>query len=377
MPSSRAASEGPAAPPPPTPVSVALVEMHESMRWDEFSGRLEAIERVEVRSRVAGAVRSVHFSEGELVKQGDRLVTIDPDPYAAEVQRAEAQVTAAKARVALTLRERDRRQKLWDSRTVSQSELDERINAHAEAEANLQAAQASLRSAQLNLSYTEIKAPVAGRVGRLEVTVGNLVAAGPGAPVLTSLLSVSPIYASFDADEPVVMEALRALGPQGRDEIDRIPVEMVTSTSGGPVVRGKLALIDNHVDAASGTIRVRAIFDNPDGGLMPGQFARLRMGQPKPEPSLLVSERAIGTDQDKKFVMLVDQSNKAVYREIHLGSIRDGLRVVNTGLAPGDRIVVNGLQRIRPGSVVAPEVVPMGQPAHSGAQASAADTLTR
>src|SRR5882757_5456448 len=187
-----------------TPVSVAVVEQRDVALWDEFSGRLEAIERVEVRSRVAGAVKSVHFREGALVKQGDLLITIDPDPYAAEVDRNEAQVAAAQARLALASNELDRGRQLWDSRTVSQRELDQRLNAQREADANLRAAQAALQSSKLNLDYTQVRAPVAGRVGRLEITVGNLVAAGPGAPVLTTLVSINPMYASFDADEHVV-----------------------------------------------------------------------------------------------------------------------------------------------------------------------------
>jgi len=343
------------------PVSVAVVEQHDVALWDEFSGRLEAVERVEVRSRVAGAVEAVHFREGALVGQGDRLITIDPAPYAAEVERAEAQVAAAQARLALARSEFERGRQLWDSRTVSQRDLDQRLNGQREAEANLRAAQAALQSAQLNLGYTEVRAPVAGRVGKLEITVGNLVAAGPGAPVLTTLVSVDPIYASFNADEEVVARALRSLGQDGNAPADlaRIPVRMATATSNGATFTGRLQLIDNQVDARSGTVRVRAVFDNPDGSLMPGQFARLGMGQAKPEPALVVNERAIGTDQNKKFVMVVGADNKATYREVTLGAFVDGLRVVTNGLKPGERIIVNGLQRVRPGAVVAPDPVAM------------------
>jgi multidrug efflux system membrane fusion protein len=339
-----------------TPVSVAVVEQRDVALWDEFSGRLEAIERVEVRSRVAGAVKSVHFREGALVKQGDLLITIDPDPYAAEVDRNEAQVAAAQARLALASNELDRGRQLWDSRTVSQRELDQRLNAQREADANLRAAQAALQSSKLNLDYTQVRAPVAGRVGRLEITVGNLVAAGPGSPVLTTLVSINPIYASFNADEDVVMRALKSLGADAlaHTQLDRIPVQMTTVSSGTPI-EGRLQLIDNQVDARSGTVRVRAVFDNADGGLMPGQFARLRMGQPKTAPALMVNERAVGTDQDKRFVLVVDADNKTEYREITLGASVDGLRVVIRGLKSGERIVVNGLQRVRPGALVAPQ----------------------
>lgn len=345
----------------PMPVSVAFVEQRDVAIWDEFSGRLEAIERVEVRSRVAGAVQSVHFREGALVKQGDLLITIDPAPYAADVERAEAQVVAAQARLLLTKGELERGQQLSDSRTISQRDLDQRLNAHREAEANLRAAQAALQSSRLNLDYTEVRAPVAGRVGKLEITIGNLVAAGPGAPVLTTLVSVNPIYAGFNADEQVVARALQSLGEasQAYGQIERIPVEMSTVTSNGKRFKGHMQLIDNQVDARTGTVRVRAVFDNADGGLMPGQFTRLRMGQAKTESALVVNERAIGTDQDKKYVLVVDADNKATYREVTLGPSAEGLRVVTQGLTSGERIIVNGLQRVRPGAAVAPQIVSM------------------
>ena len=346
---------------PAVPVSVAVVEPKATVAWDEFSGRLEAIERVDVRSRVAGAVQVVHFREGALVKQGDLLVTIDPDPYRAEVDRLQAQVVAAEARLSFTKGEVDRGQPLLDSRVVSPRDFDQRTNAYREADANLRAAKAALQASQLNLGYTEVRAPVAGRVGRLEITVGNLVAAGPGAPVLTTLVSVNPIYASFNADEDVVMRALRSFdrdGAGGEAQIEQIPVQITTASQQEPI-HGRLQLIDNQVDARSGTVRVRAVFENPDGRLMPGQFVRLRMAGAKAAPLLAVSERAIGTDQNKKFVIVVDQSNVAAYREVALGAFVDGLRVVTSGLAAGERIVVNGLQRVRPGALVAPEAVTM------------------
>lgn len=337
-----------AAAPQAMPVPVAVIEEREVVTWDEFSGRLEAVERVDVRSRVAGQVKSVHFVEGALVKRDDLLVTIDPEPYAAEVDRAQAQVVAAQARVNYTKSERERAQRLWDESAIARRELDERVNAAQEAEANLRAAQASLTSARLNLSYTQVRAPVSGRVGRLEVTVGNLVAAGPGAPVLTTLVSVNPIYASFDADEHVVLRALHE-GPRG------IVVEAETVTNGGRKLTGRLQLIDNQVNTRSGTVRVRAVFDNRDGSLMPGQYVKLRMGRAKAEPAILVSERAIGTDQDKRFVFVVGPDDKAIWRQVTLGGTADGQRIVSAGLEPGERIVVNGLQRVRPGALLAPQ----------------------
>jgi multidrug efflux system membrane fusion protein len=357
MVSDKASGEQAAAKPAPAlPVSVSLVEQRNVALWDEFSGRLEAIERVEVRSRVGGAIKSVHFREGALVKQNDLLITIDPDPYAAEVARAEAQVAAAQARVALTKNEMDRGRQLSGTQIISQRDLDQRLNAHREAEANVRAAEATLQSAKLNLEYTQVRAPVSGRVGKLEITVGNLVAAGPGSPMLTTLVSVNPIYASFNADEQVVARAIESLGDgRGNSEIERIPVEMTTVTSNGTTYKGRMQLIDNQVDARTGTVRVRAVFDNAEGKLIPGQFARLRMGQAKSEPALAVSERAIGTDQDKKYVLVVDADNKAAYREVTLGASVDGLRIVTNGLKSGERIVVNGLQRVRPGALLAPQ----------------------
>lgn len=358
-------AEAPAqAAPPAIPVSVAAVVLQDVSLWDEFSGRLEAVQRVDIRPRVAGAVQAVHFREGALVKQGDLLVTVDPAPYVAEVDRAEAQVVAAQARLSYTRSEMERAARLLQESAIAQREHDERVNAQREADANLRAAQAALQTARLNLSYTQVRAPVAGRVGRIEVTVGNLVSAGASAPVLTTLVSVSPIYASFDTDEQVVARAIDGLdggkGTQGgRARIEHIPVQMGTGTAGSTPFNGHLQLIDNQVDARSGTVRVRAVFDNADGSLMPGQFARIRMGQAQSTSAVLINERAVGTDQNKKFVMVVGEGDKAEYREVQLGAPVDGLRVVTSGLKAGERIVVNGLQRVRPGAVIAPQEVPM------------------
>lgn len=356
------AGDGPAQP-QATPVSVATVAETEITAWDEFSGRLEAVERVDLRSRVAGAVQAVHFREGALVRQGDLLITIDPAPYAADVERAEAQVVAAQARVSYTHSEHERARRLLSEQAIAQREYDERLNAQREADANLRAAQASLQTARLSLGYTQVRAPVSGRIGRLEVTVGNLVAAGPGAPVLTTLVSVSPIYASFDADEQVIARALKELGGGAgggaRAPIERIPVQIGTAAMAGTPYQGRLQLIDNQVDAKSGTIRVRAAFDNKDGALMPGQFARVRMGQARASKAVLVNERAVGTDQNKRFVLVVGAGDKAEYREVTLGAPAGGLRVVTAGLKAGERIVVNGLQRVRPGALLQPQPVNM------------------
>lgn len=359
--SSPAEANGPAAAPPATPVSVATVVASEVAASHEFSGRLEAIERIEVRSRAAGTVQAVHFREGALVKQGDLLFSIDAAPYAAEVERAEAQAMAARSRLAHAKSEHERSQRLWDERAIAQREFDERTNGLREAEANLRAAEAALQSAKLNLGYTQVRAPIAGRIGRIEINAGNLVAAGPGAPVLTTLVSVSPIYASFDADEQVIVRALKDLpgGASARAQIERIAVQMGTAATPQLPFEGRLQLVDNQVDTRSGTIRVRAVFDNKDGSLIPGQFARLRMGEAKAGSALLINERAVGTDQDKRYVMVVGADSKAVWREVKLGASVNGLRVVSDGLKAGERIVVNGLQRVRPGMTLAPREVAM------------------
>jgi multidrug efflux system membrane fusion protein len=349
-------------------VTVAVVEPRPTSLWDDFSGRLEAVNRVELRPRVAGAILSTNFTEGALVKAGDVLFRIDPAPYAAEVDKAQAQLEAAKARVVFTAAELDRGQQLVGSNVVTRRDFDQRDNANREAIANVKAAEATLQTAKLNLDYTEVRAPVDGRVGKIEITVGNLVAAGTSSPVLTSLVSVDPIYASFDADEDVVLRALSSIADSSgkRGNPDQIPVEM--STSDGTTAKGNIQLIDNQVNGQSGTIRVRATFNNDDGRLIPGQFARLRMGQPKKQMVVMVDERAIGTDQDKKFVMVVGPDNRALYRAITLGGAVDGLRIVTSGLQSGDRVVVNGLQRVRPGALLKSEVAEMGV---HGSQASA------
>ena len=347
----------------PASVSVARVEARDLTAWNEFSGRLEAVERVDIRPRVAGLVEDVRFREGALVKKGDLLFTIDREPYAAEVARAEAELASARSRYDFARTDLSRARQLVQKGTISKRTLDERQNVFGEAQAALNAAEAALETTRLNLQYTEVRAPISGRVGKAEITAGNLVSAGPGAPVLTTLVSVSPIYASFNADERVVSRALQELpGADAHANVAEIPVQMGTSAMEGTPIRGHLQLIDNQVDAQSGTVRVRAVFDNEDGSLIPGQFARLRMGEAASRPVLAISERAVGTDQDKQFVLVVDDANKVVWREVKLGATVGGLREVTSGLSAGERIVVNGLQRVRPGDTVETQEVSMQSP---------------
>lgn len=348
----------------PVAVSVATVELREASTWDEFSGRLEAIERVDLRPRVAGQIVAIHFREGALVKAGDSLVTIDPEPYAADVERLNGVVAAAQAQVVFTKADVARARQIIGS-ALSERELDTRANAYDAAVANLKSAQAALRTAKLNLDWTEVRAPVSGRAGRREITVGNLVEGGSNAPLLTTLVSVNPIYASFNADENIVGKALATLSPEANAtaHVEKIPVEMSTATNEGVWRRGVMQFVDNKVDVASGTVRLRATFDNADGRLIAGQFVRVRLAQPQTAPVVAITERAIGTDQDKKYVMVVSKDNKTSYREVKLGAMTDDLRIVTQGLLAGDRVIVAGLQHVKPGDSVAPEPVAMnGRP---------------
>ncbi|MDB5664859.1 efflux RND transporter periplasmic adaptor subunit [Cypionkella sp.] len=342
---------------PAVPVTISVMQARDVSTWQQFSGRLEAVDRVDIRSRVAGAIQSVDFREGSLVTKGDLLFTIDPAPYQTAVAQAEGQIASAEARLTLAEIELGRGQQLSQNKTISDSSLDQRKNAVAEAQAGLKTAQAVLQGAQLELSYTQLRAPVTGRIGKVEITAGNLVAAGSASAALTTLVSVDPIHASFDVAEEVAAQILATLpaSDTAGTGLEQIPVEIASPTEGGAPLRGKLQFIGNQVDAASGTISVRAVFDNPGGKLIPGQFVHIRMGEPKAEKRVLVSERAIGTDQDKKFVYVIGADNTVAYRLVHLGATAEGERIVETGLAAGDRVVVNGLQRIRPGTLVAPE----------------------
>jgi multidrug efflux system membrane fusion protein len=349
-PQAHAQTQQPA--PQAMPVAVATVGALAVNPWQAFSGRLEAVERVELRPRVAGTVHKVFFREGALVKAGDLLVALDPAPYAVEVERQRAQLESSKARAAHAEREAARAQTLWAERAIAQRELDDRLLTRADAVAQVAGAQAALAAAQLNLDYTQLRAPVSGRIGKLEVTVGNQVAAGPTAPVLARLVSVSPIYASFDADERSVQLALA-----GAKKPEQVPVQM-RSMEAEPIV-GRLQLVDNQVDAKSGTLRLRAVFDNADGRLTPGQFARVELGQAQQRMALLVNERAVMTDQDKRFVWVVGADQKVQWREVQLGGPVNGLREVVSGLKAGERIVLSGLQRVRPGTAVAPTAIAM------------------
>jgi multidrug efflux system membrane fusion protein len=342
--------------PPAASVEVATVISRDIIDWQSYSGRLEAVDRVEIRPLVSGTLTEVHFTDGSLVKKGDVLFTIDPRPYAAEVARARAQLAAAEARVAYTGSELARSERLLADNATAKRDHEEKQNAAREASANLLATRAALDAAQLDLEHTRIVAPVSGRVSRAEVTTGNVVSAGAASQALTTLVSVSKMYASFEVDEQAFLKYINA---QRLAKGSNVPVFMGLMNESNFPHEGVVASVDNRVDVSSGTIRVRALFDNADGALVPGLYARIRLGGGAPRAAVLVDEKAIGTDQDKRFVLVVGPDNKANYREVRIGSGRDGLRIVESGLAPGERIVVNGLQRTRPGDPVQPKEVPM------------------
>ena len=338
---------------PAADVDVATVIAKDITDWQSYSGRLQAVDHVDVRALVPGTIMAVYFKDGALVKKGDPLFLIDPRPYAAAVDQADALLAAARARASFANTDYARAQKLIGDNAIAKRDFDQKANDALEANANVKAAQAALENAQINLGYTRITAPVTGRVSRAEITVGNVIAAGVNTPVLTSLVSVSPIYAAFDVDEQTYLQYL------SRDTKKAVPVRLGLADESAYSRVGKVTSVDNQLDSNSGTIRVRASFDNTDGKLVPGLYARVAVGGGEPHPAVLIDDRAVSTDQAKKFVLVVDAQNHAQYREVTQGNMFEGLRVINAGLQPGERIVVSGLQRVRPGAEVKPNVVPM------------------
>jgi multidrug efflux system membrane fusion protein len=334
------------------PVSAAVVVEKTIAETQEFSGRLEAIDRVEIRSRVSGFITAVNFKPGSQVKKGDVLFVIDPRPYQAEADRAQAAASSAKAKADLARLELQRAEKLLADKAIAQREFDERASAQKELDANARAAQAQYESAKLNLAYTRVTAPIDGRVSKAEITLGNLVDASA---VLTSVVSLDKIYASFDGDE----ETYLRVGRQAHQG-EPVVVKVGLANEEGFPHEGKLEFVDNQLDAQTGSVRMRATFANTDGALVPGLFARVQLGGGSASAkAILINDRAIGTDQNRKFVFVVGKDNKAEYRPVKLGPTVDGLRVVREGLKADEKIVVNGLQRVRPGAPITPQVVPM------------------
>src|SRR2546423_4872265 len=318
--------------------------------WDEFTGHFEAVNSVEVRPRVGGFVQRVAFTEGASVHQGDVLFVIDQRPYEAEMASAEAVLAQARTRNQLAGMEVERAKKLVNTQAISREELDARTSGQAEGDAAIRAAEAAVKIARLNLEWTVVRAPISGRVGRAEITPGNLVQAGAPSPtLLTTIVSLDPIYVYFDTDEQAYLKYMSApaAGANGR------PILIGLANETGFPHEGRLNFVDNRVDGASGTIRARALLSNPNRLFTPGLFARVRLLGSQQHPAILVQDQAIGTDQDRKFVLVLKSDNSVEYRPVVTGRIVDGLRTVESGLKPGERVVINGLMRVRPGMKVA------------------------
>ncbi|MBC9250742.1 efflux transporter periplasmic adaptor subunit [Pseudomonas alcaligenes] len=342
---------------PAAKVSVAAVLEQPINEWDEVTGRLEAPESVEIRPRVSGYIDRVAFREGSLVKKGDLLFQIDPRPFEAEVKRLQAEVQQARANQTRTDNEARRGERLRQSNAISAELADARSSAAAAAQANVAASQAELENAKLNLSFTRITAPIDGRVSRAEITEGNLV--GAGQSLLTSVVSTDKVYAYFDADERTFLKYVELARQAGADARGKSPVYLGLSSEDGNPHLGQLDFLDNQVNPKTGTIRGRAVFDNRDGQFTPGLYARLKLVGSNTYPAALIKDEAVGTDLGKKFVLVLAKDNTVQYRAIELGPKLEGLRIVRSGLAKGEQIVVNGLQRAMPGATVDPQAVPM------------------
>ena len=344
-------------PPPPT-VTVASVERQEVIEWNEFTGRTEPVEMVEVRPRVSGYIQEVRFQSGQLVKRGDVLFVIDPRWHQAEFERRQAEFEQARVRRENARREADRSPQLLASKAISTEDSEARQARYQEAQAGLLAAQAALDSVKLDLEYTQVRAQIDGRVSRALLTEGNYVSGVAGSTtLLTTLVSVDPIYASVDVDENSLLK-FNALAHGKKLETlgdGRIPVELQLADEPDFPHQGFIESFDNRLDPNTGSILLRAVFPNADGRILPGLFARIRMPLSERHPAVLVDERAIGTDQAQKFVLTLTATNTVAYRAVTLGPVIDGRRLIRSGLEAGEKIVVNGLQRVRPGMPVAPQ----------------------
>ncbi len=351
----------------PPPVSVAPATQREVQEFDEFTARLEAPDTVDVRSRVAGTVEAVRFKEGQLVKKGDPLFSIDARGFKAEVARVEAQIAAARTQAELARADLARSEKLVSVNAVSQQEIDQLRAALRSAEANQKAAEAALVQARLNVEYANVTAPVSGRTSRANVTPGNLV--GVGDPVLTTLVSSDKVYAYFDASEATYLKYMRMSKPV------LTVVQMGLSNEQGYPHTGKLDFVDNRLNPATASIRARAVFDNKGGQFTPGLYARVKLGGSGSYQGVVVPDRAITTDQTRKVVLIVGPNNIVQPRQVTPGALIDGMRVVD-GVKPGELVIVDGLLRAFPGAPVTPQVlkvddkgmpIPAPQPGAPGA----------
>ena len=344
--------------PPPPKVTVSQPVVRGVVEWDEYTGRLEAVESVDVRARVSGYLQSVHFTDGAIVKKGALLFVIDPRPYQAELNRAKAALEQAMARYERTQKDFARAQQLVKSRAVSQEEVDTRAADQREAEEAVRAARAAVEAAQLNVEFTQVKAPINGQISREFVTVGNLINGGTAdSTLLTRIVSLDPIYGYFDVDERSYLKYTRlwrdGARPGARDVKTPVALELANET--GFPHQGRLDFIDNRLDPNTGTMTGRAVFPNPDLTLIPGLFARIRLPGSNEYQALLIPDEAIGTDQTQRFAFVVNDQNIVEYRKVELGPIIAGLRVIRDGLKPEDWVIVNGVQRVRAGAKVDPQ----------------------
>ena len=350
-----------AAPPAPQVTAAAAVARNVT-EWDEFTGRLEAVQSVSVRPRVSGLIASVSFQEGSLVRQGQVLFEVDDRPFQAQVARLRAELAQASAGRDRAASEQRRADRLATENAISAEERERRTAAAAEASARYDAVGAALRAAELDLEFTKVVSPIAGRVSRALVTRGNLVSGGQGeATLLTTVVSVDPIYASFDADEQTYLRyGERVRKQNARTGESELPIQMALADEQSFPRTGTLQFLDNQLDPSTGTINGRAVFRNADRRLTPGLFVRLRLPGTVSYDGVLVEDRAVGTDIDRRFVFIVGQDKTIESRPVTLGPVVDGLRVVRNGLRVGELVVVNGLQRVRPGVQVNAAIVPMG-----------------
>jgi RND family efflux transporter MFP subunit len=343
-----------AAPLPPPKVTVSPPQLATVTNWDEYPGHLDAVEMVEIRPRVAGYIDSIHFQEGTEVKAGDLLCVIDPRPYQADLDHAQAQRQQAETHLELMRSDLKRVESLRGTKAISEEEYDSRSNAVREAEAALVAAKASEAIARINLDYTQIKAPISGKIGRRLVTAGNYVQLqgnGGSATVLATIVSVNPIYAYFDVEESAFLK-YRSITKAAEADGGGLVCELALVNEEGFAHRGRLDFFDNQVNPQSGTIRLRAVFDNGDRALVPGMFANVRVLAGPPEQTLVVPDVAVGSDQGYKYVYVVNAEDVVKKRDITTGRAHGPLRVVLKGLTADDRVIVNGLMMLRPGAKV-------------------------
>ncbi|HEY2444790.1 MAG TPA: efflux RND transporter periplasmic adaptor subunit [Rhizomicrobium sp.] len=340
----------------PVPVTVAAVGAKPVRLWSEFSGRMTAVDSADVRPEVNGRITEIRFHDGQQVRAGDILLVIDPRTYEAAEAKAEADLATAQTNARLARTELDRATRLLDAQAVARDFFDQRSNASAVANASVQSAVAALAQTKLDVEHAYVRAPISGRVGRAEITVGNLVQASASAPVLTTIVSDDGIYADFDVDEQTYLRNVRAHATTAAQE-ERIPVELTAQGDAEHVYRGAIESFDNRIDTGTGTIRARARFANEDGRLVPGMFVSVKLASATDSKVILVPEDAIGNDQSKRFVFVVGSGDKALFREVALGQEVNGDRVVVSGLRPGEKIIVDGTQRVAPGEIVAPRPV--------------------